>query len=275
MLFDTLAIVGVGLLGGSVGRAAKARGIARRVIGVGRSAEFLALAVELGTIDEYTTELAEAFAAADLVVIATPVDAISAVIRAGAPNAKPGAIITDVGSTKDSICSSAPAGIQFVGSHPLAGSEKVGVEHARADLFEGRMVVVVPRNAREEAVETVETFWRRLGARTTRMTAAEHDRAVAMTSHAPHAIASALAKTLPPEWLPLVASGFKDTTRVAAGDPALWKAIFFDNKDHVLAALGRFRRSLDGFESALGGDDAAGLLRWLDEGKQVRDALGD
>ncbi|CAN5282001.1 prephenate dehydrogenase/arogenate dehydrogenase family protein [soil metagenome] len=278
MLFDTITIVGVGLIGGSIGLAAKARGVARSVVGVGRNAEVLELAVKLGAIDRSTTDSSEGFAAASLVIVCTPVNLIADVILKHARFCNTGTIITDAGSTKANIstqlCGNLPAGVMYVGSHPLAGSEKSGVEHSTATLFDAKTAIVTTDDAAEADIETVATFWRHLGSKVIRMTTDEHDRAVAFTSHLPHAVAAAVAASLPPQWLPLAASGFKDTTRVAGGDVAMWDAIFQSNRVSVLAAAERFASRFNTFRELLAAGDAAGLYRWLDEGKQVRDALG-
>ncbi len=275
MRVDQLTIVGVGLIGGSVGLAAKAAGLAGRVVGVGRDEPTLARAQAAGAIDSYTTVAAEATQDADLVVVCTPVDRIAADVRACAAAAPPRCVLTDAGSTKEQLVAELAGEPRFVGSHPLAGSERCGAVNGRADLFAGRVVVVTPGATTDlEAVAVVERFWQALGATTVRMTPDAHDKALAMTSHLPHAVASALAAVTPPEWLPLSAGGFRDSTRVAAGDPALWAAIFRANRAAVGAAVGRFRGHLDEFARLLESDDGPGLERWLADGKRVRDALG-
>ena len=280
MQLEQLTIVGVGLIGGSVGLAAKAAGLARRVVGVGRDERTLERAVALGAIDRATKDLSEAAADADLVVVCTPVDRIAADVLTAARAAPPRAIITDAGSTKGNILRELagklpPRGAMFIGSHPLAGSEKRGAAHGRADLFHDRLVVVTPTADTDiEALSVVELFWQRLGARVVRMDPFEHDKALAVTSHLPHAAAAGLAGVTPLEWLNLSAGGFRDTTRVAAGDPDLWAAIFAANRDEVLAATDAYLRRMGQFRAALEGRDAAALVAWLTEAKQVRDALG-
>lgn len=280
MPFDQLTIVGVGLIGGSVGLAAKARGLTRRVVGVGRDERTLARAQAEGAIDSFTVNLTDGVKAADLVVVCTPVDRVAADVLAAALTAPPRCIVTDVGSTKGNIVRDLagklpPAGAMFVGSHPLAGSEKRGAANAIADLFVNRVVIVTPTPDTDmEAVAVVELFWSRLGARIIRMDPHEHDTALAVTSHLPHAAAGGLAGVTPPEWLALTAGGFRDTTRIAAGDPALWAAIFEANRDAVLAAVDKFADRMTQFRQLLAADDRAGLVRWLTEGKRVRDALG-
>jgi cyclohexadieny/prephenate dehydrogenase len=278
MSFDQITIVGVGLIGGSVGLAAKARGVARRVVGVGRDPRTLARAVELGAIDSFSTDLAGGVKDADLVVVCTPVDRIAEMILRAAPHCREGTIFTDGGSTKGGIVAAVrgnlPAGVSFVPAHPLAGAEKNGVEHARADLFEKRVTIITPADNADEDVRRVEAFWEALGSRLARLDPFEHDRVLAFTSHLPHAVASAVASVTAKEWLALSAGGFRDVTRIAAGDPELWTAIFQANRDAVLAALGAFADRLKEFRRLLEAGDGAGLAKWLTEGKQVRDALG-
>jgi cyclohexadieny/prephenate dehydrogenase len=278
MRFERVTIVGVGLIGGSVGLAAKSRGIVGRVAGVGRDGKNLARAVELGAVDSFTTDLREGVAAADLVVVCTPVDDIADVILSAAPRCRDGAIFTDAGSTKGNILAAVggrlPEGIAYVPAHPLAGAEKNGVEYARADLFEDRLTILTPESVDPYAVERVESFWRGLGSRTISMPAAEHDRVLATTSHLPHAVAAAVAGATPKDWLPFSAGGFRDVTRIAAGDPGLWSAIFLANRSAVLAALAGFSTRLAEFRRLLEAGDGAGLLDWLSEAKRVRDALG-
>lgn len=278
MRFDQITIVGVGLIGGSVGLAAKARGVAGRVVGVGRDPRKLDAAKKQGAIDAGTTSLAEGVAGSDLVVVCTPVDRIAATIADAAPHAGGTALFTDGGSTKRHLHAAArPAlkpGQSFVPAHPLAGSEKTGCEHGRADLFDGRVCVLTPEPDNETAVERVAAFWRGLGSRVVRMTAADHDEALATTSHLPHAVAAGVAGVTPTDWLPLTAGGWRDTTRIAGGDPGMWVPILLANRDAVLAATDRFTTRLDEFRRLLEAGDGAGLGRWLAEAKQVRDALG-
>ena len=279
MLFERITIVGVGLIGGSVGLAARARNVARSVVGMGRDPANLTKAQLLGAIDRGTTNLADAVRESDLIVVCTPVDRIAKTILEAALHCKPAAIFTDGGSTKASIVNavgdSLPRGIAFVPAHPIAGSEKNGVEHARANLFEKRLTILTPRPTEMgEAVERVAAFWKALGSRVITMSPDAHDRALASTSHLPHAIAAAVASVTPVEWLPLSAGGFRDVTRIAGGDPQLWTAIFQANRDAVLAALSQFTLRLDEFRRLMETGDGAGIQHWLAEAKQVRDALG-
>lgn len=276
MQVEQLTIVGVGLIGGSVGLAAKARGVARRVVGVGRDERTLARAQAGGAIDSYTTDLREAAAASDLVVVCTPVDRVAADVLAAAAVAPAGCIITDVGSTKVNIVREVerhiPDHVRFVGGHPIAGSEKAGAENARADLFVGRLTVLT--HAEEEALFAVTHFWQALGSEVTHMSPDNHDLLLAFTSHLPHAVASGLAGLLEEGDLEFSAGGLRDTTRIAAGDPDLWAAIFRANREAVLSAIDKFTDRMNQFRQFLAADDRAGLVRWLAEGKRVRDALG-
>jgi prephenate dehydrogenase len=278
MLFEQITIIGVGLIGGSVGLAAKARGVARRVVGVDANPAALRRAVERGALDAGAASLAAAVECASLVVVCTPVDSVAAVIVEAARRCPPTALFTDVGSVKGGPVAAAHAalapGMVFVPAHPLAGAEKNGVEHARADLFENRVTILTPRDPATIEAKHVALFWEALGSRVVTMDADEHDRVLATTSHLPHAVASAVAGVTHPDWLALSAGGFRDVTRIAAGDPKLWAAIFEANKGCVLAALSAFSNRFDQFHALLEAGDRAGLERWLTEGKQVRDALG-
>lgn len=280
MTIDTLTIVGVGLIGGSIGLAARSRGLARRIVGAGRNQASLERARALRTIDEFSLDLADAVHQADVAVFCTPVDRIVEHVLATAPGCKPGTLLTDAGSTKSAIVAGLetrmPAGVHFVGSHPLAGSEKRGPEHADAELFRKRLTVVTRTpHTDQAALEKVQAFWQALGSRVRVMDPEEHDRALALTSHLPHLAASALAGIVPPELFELTATGFRDTTRVAAGDPPLWTAIFMHNRAAVRSALQRFTQQLERFQSALDAGDAHALDTLLTQAKEVRDALGN
>ena len=279
MRLHVLTIVGVGLIGGSIGLAARRRGLVPRVRGVGRNQASLDRARALGAIDETFLDLDRAVAGADLVVFCTPVDRIAAQALEAAPHCSPGAVLTDAGSTKATIIHAVegklPAGVTFVGSHPLAGSEKRGPEAADVNLFQDRWTVLTPTETTDSAaLGRVAAFWHGLGSRTRIMSPEDHDRALALTSHLPHLVASALAGLLPNEWRELTASGFRDTTRTAAGDPALWSAIFDHNRPALLAALSRLEDRLREFHAALVTADHVAVFDLLAHAKEVRDALG-
>jgi prephenate dehydrogenase len=279
MVFDSLTIVGVGLIGGSVGLAAKARTGTRRVIGVGRNPDSLSRARDLGAIDEFTTDLAVGVRAADVVVFCSPVDQIARQARDAAPYAKPGALFTDAGSTKANIVRNLdghlPAHIRFVGAHPLAGSEKQGAENARADLFEGRVCVLTPTPRTDlAALEWATLFWSSLGCEVKRLAPEEHDLALATTSHMPHFVAALIASQLPDRWRPFTATGFRDATRIASGDPALWSAIGRENALALAHVLDQFADRLNDLRKAILDPDSDELKDLLTEAKRVRDALG-
>ena len=202
--------------------------------------------------------------------------------RAGSnlsPELRPGTLLTDAGSTKAGIVRSIegrlPEGVAFVGSHPLAGSEKRGPEHADADLFQDRLTIVTRTSATlPSALERITSFWQALGSQVHIMGPEEHDQALAMTSHLPHLLAAALAGILPAELQPFTASGFRDTTRIAAGDPGLWTAIFVQNRLAMLNALERLDEQLARFRDALLAGNGTALSNLLAQAKKVRDALG-
>ncbi|HTU20394.1 MAG TPA: prephenate dehydrogenase/arogenate dehydrogenase family protein [Gemmataceae bacterium] len=278
MKINTLVIVGVGLIGGSIALAARRRGVAARVVGVDRQPDALERALRDGLLDGAYSHLAAAAGLADLLVFCTPVDNIAAQVIESAASCRPGTLLTDAGSTKAAIVREVrgrlPAGVEFVGSHPLAGSEKHGPAHASAHLLEGRLVVVTPEpDTTDNTLSQIRDFWTALGARVQVMDADEHDRALALTSHLPHLLSSALAGILPPELYDLTATGFRDTTRLAAGQPALWSAIFRANQTHLLASLDRLDEQLRRFRDALLQGDQAALEALLQQGKQVRDDL--
>lgn len=279
-LWDTVAIVGVGLIGGSVGLGMRRRGLAREIIGVGRREESLRAARQLGAVNRTTLDLAEAAAEAELVIVCTPVGRIAADVRAAASASRRQPLITDVGSTKARIVAELagplPGGARFVGSHPLAGGEKNGPAAADGELFAGRTVVVTPTApTRESDVADLEQFWRSLEARVVRMSPVDHDRALAATSHLPHLVAAALAAATAAGDLPLTASGWADTTRIASGDPELWAHIFLSNQANVLAALGQYRKTLDDLQKSLELGDEQQLIQLLTEAKLCRDARNE
>ena len=277
--FSTVGIVGVGLIGGSIALAIKQHGVARTVIGVGRNAARLAEASNRGIIDEGVVDLAAAARKCDLLIFCTPVDRIVPGVREAAAACRPKTVITDAGSTKGCICrdlaEGLPQGIAFVGSHPLAGSEQQGFENAAGRLFEKRICVMTPLPATPlAAVERVSAFWTGLGAVVVEMTPDAHDWALAETSHLPHLAAAALAATLSAQNQSLAATGFRDTTRIASGDPDLWTAIFLGNRESLLASLEKYEREIGKLRQALEENDAEGLKNLMQVAKMRRDAIG-
>jgi prephenate dehydrogenase len=272
----TVAIVGVGLIGGSIGLGLRARGLARRVVGIGRDASRLEEARRLGAIDDHAIEMAEGVADAEVAVICTPVSRLVEDALAAARLGPGSILVTDAGSTKARIVERVEADprgrVCFLGAHPLAGSEQQGVSHARADLFEGRSCALTPTpRTPSDRLARGRAFWAGLGCRLFEVDPIEHDRGVARTSHLPHAVAAALAASVPRELLPMAAGAYRDGTRVAGADAGLWAAIFRDNRGPVLEALGSFESHLAVFRAALEADDEARLLAWWGEARRLRE----
>src|SRR3954447_3256182 len=284
--YDTVAIVGVGLIGGSLGLAMRERRLAQKIIGIGRRQMSLDAARKVGAIDHGVTNLATGVAEAQLIVIAAPVDTIAERVIQVAAKCPATSLITDAGSTKESIVSAVDAGLagrragpRFVGSHPLAGDHRTGPEHARADMLDGRPAVITRRqHTRTAAVTELTGLWQALGADVHTMTPAQHDPALAMTSHLPHLAAVAVATATPSEFLHLTAGGWRDTTRVAGGDPQLWQAILSANRQHVLDAIDMLSQTVGNLRESLEQGDYESLLSILQAAakkKRDRDALGD
>ncbi|NLX57952.1 MAG: prephenate dehydrogenase/arogenate dehydrogenase family protein [Phycisphaerae bacterium] len=278
MQFKQVTIIGVGLLGGSLGMALRRLGAADTVVGVGYRDSTLRRAVQAGAIDRYTLSAAEGVAGAELVVLATSVGLFGRLMAEAAPALEAGCLVTDVGSTKRSVLEAVlphvPPGCRFVGSHPLAGSEARGIDAATDDLYDGALVLVTPTPCSDEAaVASVEAFWRSVGSRTQRMDAATHDRLLASSSHLPHLVAAALVEALSAEAEPLAATGFLDTTRIAGGDAAMWRDIFMANRDELLASIETFEASVAAIKRALAVGDAGAVERLLDQAARRRQKL--
>jgi prephenate dehydrogenase len=277
--FKTVAIVGVGLIGGSIGLALRERGLAESVIGIGRRQASLRTARRVGAVSNTTVDLAKGVAEAELIVVCTPVGRIADDVREVALHCPEGALITDAGSTKREIVEAVddllPRGCRFLGSHPLAGSEKTGATNARSDLFEGRVALLTPtKNTRAEDYDALEGFWSSLGSVVIQMSPADHDQAMAFTSHLPHLVASALAAIVPESYFRLCGPGILDTTRIAGGDSSLWRQIFSQNRENVLACLDRYERQLQALRTAIAQDDHLTTEELLAAAKKNRDALG-
>jgi prephenate dehydrogenase len=282
-MFATVAIVGVGLIGGSLGMALRRRGLARRVIGLPRRQATIDEALAAGAIDAGSLDAAVA-ADADLLVLASPVRTYAPLMRRLEPHLRPGALVTDVGSTKAEITASVtallPAEVDFVGGHPMAGSERAGVLAGSPDLFEGAVWVLTRAPCtRPESVERLAALVRRLGATPIEMDPALHDEAVARISHLPHVAAAALAEAAASGGVPadvlrlLLAGGFRSTTRIAHSPPEMWRDICLTNREAVLAALDAFQAALHRFRAALEGADEAAVTDAFARGKRARDLL--
>jgi len=270
---DTLLIVGVGLIGGAIAQHARSLNVARRIVGLGRDAGRLAQAQKSGLIDRAATTVAEA-GASDLAIVCTPVDRIVADVRSLVESRTPPTLITDAGSVKEAICEPLKGIRKFVGSHPLAGSEKSGFEHAAAVQFSDRVCVLTPHSGTpDDSLRAVDGFWQAIGMQTVTMHADAHDRILARTSHFPHIVAYALASLLEPGDAAYAAGGFRDTTRIAASDAALWVPILLANRDAVLETLKTHQGVLDSIEDALKKRDAQLLLERLQIGQRSRQSL--
>jgi len=281
---DCVAIIGVGLIGGSFGMALRKRGLAGRVIGVGRNPDRLRKAVELGAVDEWTTDVEAGVEDADLIYVSTPVSLETQFIQLSADFAKEGCIITDAGSTKALICEEADRlmhdGIRFVGGHPMAGSEATGVEAATADLFVSAAYVLTPTaSTDEEALAIMKGVAEGIGSRVIIMDAKTHDRSVAVISHLPHLIAVALVSlarersTTDQELFELAAGSFRDITRVAGSSPVIWRDICLSNIEEICRAAEGFQRHLAEGLRALESNDAEGFTSWFEAGNEARNSL--
>ncbi len=274
--FRKVAIVGVGLLGGSLGMALRSRKLARRVVGIGRRQAALDRAIAVGAVDEGTLDIRAGASEAELVVLATPVGSMVELARAAAQAAPQGALMTDVGSTKarvvQGIEEAAGGRVRFVGSHPMAGSERRGVDEASATLFEGALCFVTPTPRTDPlALAAVRELWQAVGARVRALTPAEHDRLLALASHLPHVVAAALVNVATPEAIACAGTGFRDTTRVASGDPRLWADVCLHNRERLLEALAGFEQQVRTLRRILSDGSDGELVAWLESAKAMRD----
>lgn len=283
MLFRKVAIIGVGLLGGSLGLALRQRGLAAQVHGYVRRAASVEECLQTGAADAAGTELAPVVQDADLVVLCTPIGQMGTLAERMVPSLKAGAWVTDVGSVKAPVVTQLEAiyhaaGACFVGSHPMAGSEQTGMAAAKADLFEGSVCVVTPTPRSDAtALAQIEQLWGAVGARVMRLSPAKHDAVVARASHLPQAVAATLAGLVldpeaSPEQAQLCAGGFRDTTRIASGSPDMWRDILVANRRSVGQALDGFIAELRQLRRAVAGGDAGQIEEFLRTAKQRRDA---
>ena len=280
---ERVAIVGTGLVGGSIGLGLRAAGYPGSIVGVGRRAETVRRAAELGCIDQPTTDLAEAIRGDGnvLVVLATPLGAFERVMGELAELPADALVVTDVGSTKEQVCQTArrllPDPSRFVGSHPMAGGERHGPDQAVADLFVDKPCIVTDEPGTDSSVvAVVESLWRTLRMRPIRMTPAEHDRKAALISHLPHAIAALIVQVAcRSDALGLASTGFRDTTRIASGDPNVWLDVFATNRQAMLDAIDAFGSDLAQFRQMLESGDRAGLFDLLARCRLQRDRWGE
>jgi len=276
---DTVAIIGVGLIGGSLGKALLERKIAKKVIGIGRRQESLRVARRVGAVTNTTINLEKGVEEASLVVVASPVAQVVELVHAAAEFAPKGATIIDVASTKAEIVEALsvelPRDCGFLGCHPLAGREKSGASFADAELFDEAMAIVTPTSTtRTGDYVLAEKLWEAVGSVIIKMTPEEHDKTMAMVSHLPHLAASALMAVVPESLLRFAGTGLRDTTRLAAGDVELWKQICADNRINIIDAIEMFGAKLADLRNALRNKDDETLQETLTLGKKNRDALG-
>lgn len=277
-MFKKIAIVGVGLIGGSIGLAAKKNKLAGEVYGIGRRRSSIAKALRKGAIDKGTLSIQEGLKDADLIIIATPVGRVKQKIKECAIYAKEGAIIIDVNSTKVDILEYADKVIEkpksFIGTHPLAGSEESGVSSASAALFKGSVCVVTPtRHTNRKALAAMKRFWKGLGARIETLSPKEHDRAVAKISHLPHMLSYCLANSVSFRDMKIAGSGFKDTTRIAKSLPNMWSEIFIQNRVSLLASANDFEKNFRQLKSDIKNKRRKGIFKKLDAAKRKRDTI--
>ncbi len=282
MHWQKVTLVGVGLLGGSLGLAIKQRRLADKVDGFVRRSVSIGECENLGVVDHATRDLKRAVENADLVILCTPLGQMREVTEKMLPALKPGAVVTDVGSVKGSVVEElepivARAGAYFVGSHPMAGGEKVGVAAARADLFVNAVCLVTPTpNSHKEAVSQLEEFWQALGARVLKLSPSAHDDLVSRSSHLPHVVAAELANYVlspahPQEQATVCANGFRDTTRIASGSPEMWRDIAMANRKNLGRVLGVFIEDLQEFCLALEKEDVKAVEEFFEKAKQRRE----
>lgn len=281
-MINRLTIIGVGLIGGSLARSLKQAGYCNEVVGCGRDADHLQKAVDLGVIDRFTTDIGEAVVGADMVVVAVPLGAIENCFRSMIGHLDENAVITDAGSSKASVVEAAekafstiPSG--FVPGHPIAGTEKSGVEASFAELYQGRRVIITPvEQSSAEAVSKVIAMWEKAGAIVDTMAVEHHDEVLAATSHLPHLLAFGLVDTLigmdeSEEIFRFAAGGFRDFTRIASSNPPMWRDIFLANREAMLAVLERYQKDLEQLKSIIDASDGEAMEAVFTRAKQARD----
>jgi cyclohexadieny/prephenate dehydrogenase len=287
ILFERIALIGIGLIGSSIARFVRRDGLARHIVACARTEATLAKVRELGIADSTTLDPAEAAKGADLVIICSPVGTYAEIARRIAPHLKPGAIVSDVGSVKkvaiDAIAPHLPPSVHLVPGHPVAGTENSGPESGFDTLFEGRWFLMTPPPGTDQAaIDRVAELWRRSGSMIDVMDAAHHDHVLAITSHIPHLIAYTIVGTatdleedVKSEVIKYSASGFRDFTRIAASDPIMWRDIFLNNRDAVLEMLGRLTEDLTRLQRAIRVGDGKTLQDLFTRTREIRRGVVD
>ena len=284
-VFERLAIIGVGLIGSSIARAARQRGIAAKVVLADSSAAVRDRLRALAIADEISDTARDAVADADLVILCAPVGVAGDIARKIGPGLKTGAVVSDVGSVKSAVVSAVqpflPAGVHFVPAHPVAGTEHSGPDAGFAELFDNRWCILTPpEGVDSSAVERVRDFWSRLGSNVEIMSPAHHDLVLAITSHVPHLIAYNIVGTAADletvtqsEVIKFSAGGFRDFTRIAASDPTMWRDVFLNNKEAVLEMLGRFNEDLAALQRMIRWGDGQGLFELFTRTRAIRRSI--
>jgi len=287
ILFEKVALIGVGLIGSSMAHAMRRASVASHIAGYSPRAETREKAKAVGFADSLYDNLASCVRDADLVVLATPVGSFGAIAREIAGDLKQGAIVTDVGSVKTAVVRDVgphiPEGVHFIPAHPIAGTEHSGPEAGFAELFDGRWCILTPPPGTDhKAVETLEAFWRALGSHVDVMDARHHDLVLAITSHVPHLIAYNIVGTADDleavtesEVIKYSAGGFRDFTRIAASDPTMWRDVFLNNREAVLEVLGRFSEDLSALQRAIRWGDGDALFNLFTRTRAIRRSILD
>ena len=282
VIYERIALIGLGLIAGSMALATRRGGLANEIVGTARSAETRDVAREIGLCDRIVDSTVEAVKDADLVVLAVPVGAMEAIAAEIAPHLKPGATVTDVGSVKRHVITAVsphiPDNVHFVAGHPVAGTEHSGPRSGFAELFDNRWCLLVPRDGTDpEALARLRRYWEALGANVDVMEADHHDLVLAVTSHAPHLIAYTmvgvaddLRRVTDSEVINYSAAGFRDFTRIAASDPTMWRDVFLTNKDATLEILGRFTEELFALQRAIRLGDGDHLFDYFTHTRAIR-----
>ena len=282
VIYQRVALIGLGLIAGSMAHAMRRGGLAGEIVGTARSEETRRVAAEIGLVDRVVETAAEAVVDADLVVLAVPVGAMGAVAEEIAPHLAPGATVTDVGSVKraviDAVAPHIPEGVHFVPAHPLAGTEHSGPRAGFAELFDNRWCLIVPAEGSDPAaVARLRALWEAMGANVDEMEADHHDQVLAVTSHTPHLIAYTmvgvadhLRRVTDSEVIKYSAAGFRDFTRIAASDPTMWRDVFLTNKDATLDILGRFTEELFMLQRAIRLGDGDLLHEYFTRTRAIR-----
>ncbi|WP_169543467.1 prephenate/arogenate dehydrogenase family protein [Sneathiella aquimaris] len=285
--FKKMALIGIGLIGSSIARAARQKNLVSEIVCSARTHDTRRVALELGIVDHAYERAADAVAGADLIILCTPVGTYGALAKEIQPHLEPGALVTDVGSVKQMVVEAIepfiPEGVDFVAGHPIAGTEKSGPAAGFAELFEKRWCILTPSEKSTEAgIEKLSDFWRGMGSSVENMDAKHHDLVLAITSHIPHLVAynivgtaDDLQEVTQSEVIKYSAGGFRDFTRLAASDPTMWRDVFLNNKDAVLEMLGRFSEDLTALQRAIRWGDGDALFQMFSRTRAIRRQIID